>query len=60
MLENTTVKAKLRAFDREFENIAVENLKTAFKPVEKAVLRSSDIITISTTFPNEEIEALNI
>lgn len=60
MLENTTVTAKLRAFDRDFESIAVENLKTPFAPVKKAVLRTSDIISITISVPIEEMASVNI
>lgn len=46
MHENIKVNGKLKAFDLEFQNIIVENLETPYLPVKRAIMRSSDIISI--------------
>nr|CAI5854492.1 unnamed protein product [Callosobruchus analis] len=48
MYENTTVEGTIKAVDLDFMNIIVENLKTPIlDPISMAVLRTSDILTIS-------------
>lgn len=48
MSENTTVTCEIKAFDLDFQNVIVENLKTPLpESVDKAILRTNDILTIT-------------
>ncbi|XP_060523052.1 uncharacterized protein LOC132700017 isoform X2 [Cylas formicarius] len=48
MYDNTEVTAQLKAFDANFDHVVVENLKTHLpQPLKKAILRTSDVISIS-------------
>ncbi|KAJ8946799.1 hypothetical protein NQ314_008783 [Rhamnusium bicolor] len=48
MYENTEVSGTIKAFDLNFENVIVENLKTPLPDSLKcATLRTNDILTIS-------------
>ncbi|XP_028146868.1 uncharacterized protein LOC114340328 [Diabrotica virgifera virgifera] len=48
MYENTQTQGTIKAVDSNFENIMVKNLKAYYPPpIQSAVLRTSDIITIS-------------
>lgn len=44
--ENVEIKGNLRAFDLDCQNIIVEKLETPYLPVERAIMRSSDIVSI--------------
>lgn len=48
MYENKTINAKIKAFDLDFENIIVEDLKIPQgENIDKAILRTNDILTIT-------------
>ncbi|KAJ8959103.1 hypothetical protein NQ318_022360 [Aromia moschata] len=48
MFDNTEVFGTIKAFDLNFENVVVENLKTPLpQPLKSAILRTNDILTIS-------------
>lgn len=48
MYDNTEVECSVKAFDLNFENIIVKDLKTpSQQTIQSAILRTSDIKTIS-------------
>lgn len=53
MYEATKVLGQMRGFDKNFENIVIEKLKTPANnsPMDKAILRTNDIISMKLCIP---------
>ncbi|GLV41671.1 microtubule star [Carabus blaptoides fortunei] len=57
-VEHTTLKGKLRTVDAKMENIVVEQLVTPYSLVDKAMIRTNDLVSLHVS--NVSPELLNI
>lgn len=54
-VEHTTLKGNLRSVDAKLENIVVEQLITPFSLVDKAIIRTNDLVSLHVSDVSPEL-----